>query len=309
MKRNLLALVFSAVLAASPAAAQSTLYVVNSGDSTVKQVPSGGGSFTNYATGFNLPTGIAAASNGTIYVSDFSNNDIYKIAPGGGTPTIYATGFNSPAGIALDAGGNLYVADQGNSRIMKVAPGGLSATVLATGSGFTPLSVALNSTGTVLYISDLQAQEVYQVPTATPSSPYSLTPVAAVSFASGLAVAPDGTVYVGNFTLGQVRAIPPGGGTPTVYASGFSTPYGLTLDPSGNLYVSNEGNGTISRVPVGGGTPLTYVSGLDTPYFITFIPVPEPGAVLFACAAAGVCVTGWRRWRAWRITQIPFTPG
>jgi sugar lactone lactonase YvrE len=300
MRRFLLGLMVAAGWVTPPAAGQPPLYVANSVPGIVEKVPSGGGSFTDYATGFTLPVGLATASNGTLYICDQGVNKIFKVAPAGGTPTPYAAGiaFNAPNGIALDANGFLYVADMNNNRIMKVAPGGLSATVLATASGFQPFGLALNAAGTTLYVSDLQAQEVYQVPTTTPSMPYTPTQVAAVSFASGLAVATDGTVYVGSYTTNTVRAIPPGGGTPTVYASGFMTPYGLALDANGNLFVSNEGSGSISRVPAGGGTPTTYVSGLDQPYFISFAPVPEPGAVLFACAAAGGCVAGWRRWRS-----------
>jgi large repetitive protein len=297
MKRALVSLIVSVSWLASPAIGQPTLYVVNSGDNTVQQVPSGGGSFTTYATGFNFAVGLVVANNGTMYVSDQLANTVVKIAPGGGTPTLYSSGYNTPNGIALDAAGNLYVADMGNDRVVKVSPGGVSSTVLATGAGFTPFALALNPTGTTLYVSDLNAQEVYQVPTATPSTPYTPTPVAPVSFASGMAVAKDGTVYVGSYTTDTVRAIPPGGGTPTLYASGFMTPYGLALDSVGNLYVTNFGGGSITEVPVGGGTPSTYVSGLDQPYFLAFAPVPEPGSVMIACTAAAGCIAGWRRWR------------
>jgi DNA-binding beta-propeller fold protein YncE len=161
-----------------------------------------------------------------------------------------------------------------------------------------PLGLALNPAGTTLYMSDTQAQEVYSMPTATPSMPYTPTAISTVTFPTGLAVASNGTVYVASFMTDRVSTIPAAGGSPTVFATGFSSPYGLAFDANGNLFVSNEGSGSISRIPAGGGTPTTYVSGLDTPYFISFAPVPEPGAVMFACAAAGTCVAGWRRWRA-----------
>jgi sugar lactone lactonase YvrE len=175
-------------------------------------------------------------------------------------PTLYASGFSNPNAIALDSTGNLFVADMGNNRVMKVAPGGMSATVLAT--GITPFGLALNPAGTTLYASDLNAQEVYQMPTDSPATP---TPLAAVSFASGLAVGPDGTIYVGSYTTNSVRAIPAGGGTPTLYASGISAPYGLTVDPAGDLFVSGFADGTIYRVPAGGGMPSVYASGFDGP--------------------------------------------
>jgi sugar lactone lactonase YvrE len=298
MKRILLALTIAAGWLTPAATAQTPLYVADLNSSTdvgeVEKVPIGGGSFTTYATGFGLPVGLAMASNGTLYISDNNNGTILKVAPGGGTPTTYATGFSSPLALALDAAGFLYVADQGANQVVKVAPGGLSHTVLAT--SISPIGLALNAAGTILYATDNSAQELYSMPTAAPSTP---TPLAPVSFPTGVAVGSDGTIYVSSSTTNSVRAVPLGGGSSTTYASGPSInfPYGLAFDASGNLYISTFGGGTIQRVAPGGGTPSTYVSGLNQPYFLAFAPVPEPGAVLFACAAMGGCVAGRRRVR------------
>src|SRR5438270_12716132 len=98
MNRFALALALLAGPLAPLAPAQTALYVANSGDSTVKKIPPGGGSFTTYATGFNFPVGLAVANNGTMYVSDFNAGTILKVTNNGSTITTYATGFNSPTG-------------------------------------------------------------------------------------------------------------------------------------------------------------------------------------------------------------------
>lgn len=54
-------------------------------------------------------------------------------------------------------------------------------------------------------------------------------------------IGPDGNTYMcGQLTGdGKVWKIPPGGGSPTVFASGMQEPKGMAFDASGNLYVSD----------------------------------------------------------------------
>jgi trimeric autotransporter adhesin len=74
-----------------------------------------------------------------------------------------------PAGAAVDSTGNLYIADQGNNRIRRIDAGtGAISTVAGTEPGgfagdgglatvallSAPTGVALDSTGTILYIAD-----------------------------------------------------------------------------------------------------------------------------------------------------------
>lgn len=61
---------------------------------------------------------------------------------------------------------------------------------------------------------------------------------------TSVAVGPDGYYYVGQLTgfpfpVGgaNVYRVPPGGGTPEVYATGFSSIIDLAFGPDGSLYV------------------------------------------------------------------------
>ncbi|HEY1381950.1 MAG TPA: NHL repeat-containing protein [Gemmataceae bacterium] len=303
MKR--LALVLAVVIgwSAPPAAAQPPLYVSNSGpDNTgfghVKKVLPDGSS-TDYAT-VAFPVGLAAVTSGvnagTLYVSDYGSNSILKVATNG-TVSTYRSGFNTPTGIVLDASGNLYVADQGNNRVVRIPAGGGTPTVWATGTtDFAPVGLALDRTGSNLYISDTNDQAVYRVGTSAPAGALP-APFAAVSFPTGLAVGTDGTLYVSSFTTNTIRTIPAGGGPQGTFASGIMSPYGLAFDPSGtNLFATAFGSGDVFQIPVSTGVPAVYAGGFDGPYFLAF-PVPEPAGVLLACGGAAAVAAGWRRLR------------
>jgi len=66
--------------------------------------------FSEYASGFMRPTGVACDQEGNLYVAESVGGTIYRVAPEG-TRTIVATGLMEPMGLAFDPEGNLYVAD------------------------------------------------------------------------------------------------------------------------------------------------------------------------------------------------------
>lgn len=105
----------------------------------------------------------------------------------------------------------------------------------------------------------------------------------------GLAVSPDGTVYISDAAMHRIRRIRPDGVMETVAGTGvpgffgddgpalkarLSAPYGLALDRAGNLYFADLGNSRIRKISpngqiatvVGGGTadPITAEGGPAT---------------------------------------------
>ena len=66
---------------------------------------------------------------------------------------------------------------------------------------------------------------------------------------TAVTLGPDGALYVGQLTASRSRSVPQtyrvpaNGGTPRVYASGFTNIIGIAFDPSGTPYVLQIGNG------------------------------------------------------------------
>lgn len=202
------------------------------------------GSVAGYADGkgvtakFNSPSGIALDSNGWFWVADTGNQRIRRISPDGSVSTLAggvvgaADGkgalaqFNAPLGIAADLAGNLYVADSGNHRIRKVAPDGTVSTYAGTTLGWQdgavaqarfsgPTAVAVGGDGSV-FVADSGNQRLRKVFTNAVVSTVGGVGVAgstdggALSVArfyapSGIAVASDGNLYVGDTTSNKIR--------------------------------------------------------------------------------------------------------
>jgi hypothetical protein len=106
--------------------------------------------------------------------------------------------------------------------------------VVADAGGNDLLEIAANGN-----ISTLAVFPNRTVPGPAPGSEVSMDAVP-----TSVAVGPDGYYYVGQLTgfpfpVGgaNVYRVPPGGGTPEVYATGFSSIIDLTFGPDGSLYV------------------------------------------------------------------------
>jgi sugar lactone lactonase YvrE len=137
--------------------ASGTVYVADTGNSTIRKITATGGVTTlaglpgvggsNDGTGtsalFNQPTSLTVDSSGTVYVADTGNALIRKITSSGvvtllaGVPGIAGLSdgvgldalLDQPRGMALDGNGNLYVADTGNAALRKIATNGTVTTL------------------------------------------------------------------------------------------------------------------------------------------------------------------------------------
>ena len=156
---------------------------------------------------FDTPTGIAVGPDGVLYVAQFDGTTVVAVTPDpGGSTAPVATGLNKPSGVALGADGTLYIADQHNHRIVQVDAAGDQS--LLAGSG---------SAG---YADGTGAGASFNYPT-------------------GIAVAPDGAIYVTDRYNNCIRAITAAGEVTTLTCSGLTFPSGLAADAT-TLYVADE---------------------------------------------------------------------
>ncbi len=203
---------------------------------------------TNTTARFNDPAGLAIAADGTIFVADNQNHSIRRIGTNGVVTTVAglpgtpgsADGsnadarFDSPTGLTLGPDGALYVSDTGNHTIRRITLGG-AVTTLAGSAG---------------------------------KADYADGPATTARFNQplGLAIAPDGTVFVADSGNHLIRVIATNGnvsvlaGNPETFGSGdgtstnafFNNPVGLALAANGSLFVSDANNFTLRRVTTAG---------------------------------------------------------
>lgn len=245
----------------------------------------------------NFPSAVALDRQGNLYIADTMNHRVRRVdAQTGIITTVAGTGqhrcsgdggpataasLNEPSALAVDDQGHLYIADQSNNRVRRVdAVTGVIMTVAGTG----------------------QAAYTGDGGPATESG---------LAGPSGLALGPDGMLYVADTFSGRIRSVDlstglittvagDGGeyryqGHPQEFSSSLSRPYGIALDREGSILVTDSdshlirrwdrrkkiitlvaGNG-MSRFHGDGGPPQA--SSLNYPFGVT---VDETGHVYIA---------------------------
>jgi len=192
--------------------------------------------------GFSDPFAVAAATDGRIYIADAGdNNRIRRLDPDGRVVTLAggsgegwrdgrrgAAMFHTPSGLALSPNGSLYVADTGTHVIRRISRDGDVVTVAGVGRPG--------------YVDGPAANAAFDGP-------------------MGLALGPDGTLYVADAYNNRIRAIGTSGTVWTVAGDGlagyqdgpaqtarFDVPCGVAVDPSGGLLVADTANNAIRRI-------------------------------------------------------------
>ena len=190
--------------------------------------------------------GLAVDIAGNAYVmatdetSPTEASSIFKFTPHG-ERIVFVSIPSLSWGLAFDSAGNLYAAegavDFGIATILKFAPDG-TRTVFAGPCEFAegeyPVGLAFDSSGNLFVsietFSDPGADSiVYFSPTGVKS-----TFATGLTFPRGLAFDSSGNLFVAEANAipdGDILQFPPGGGSPTVFASGFGRPEFLTFGP------------------------------------------------------------------------------
>lgn len=237
------------------------------------------------------PNSIAVEPDGTLYIGD-AYEYVERVTPDGTMTLVAGDGVNAPPtngqalstnvvpnALAVDDGGNLYIADQ-HGYVSKVTPAGV-LTIVA-GNGKTTPS-----------------------PTAGPATASALDP-------RGLAVAPDGSLYVSSYGYlvqvgadGQLAIVFNSAGhsgpLPSYYGATIH-PTGIGIGPDGTLYIGDAtgyllaltstrefsivgGNGAQGAIPVAGpalSSPMSPVNSLavDPNGNVVFTAMTSAGPLL-----------------------------
>lgn len=247
------------------------------------------------------PTGVATDRDGSLYVADGLASVIRSVSPDGTVTTVAgvansvgsADGIGSearfayPQGLAVDGEGNVLVADSQNHAIRLVTPSGTVSTLAGLAGvpgsedgtssearfGY-PTAVALDEAGNA-YVADSNSCRIRKRTASgvvtTLAGGFCGTIDGSASQALfnhpwGIAVGPDGSLYVTEYRGHTIRRMDPDGivttlaglaGNPgiadgTGSTARFAYPMGISIDSSGYLYVAEYRNNLIRKVSPSG---------------------------------------------------------
>ncbi len=271
---------------------------------------------------------VAVGADGSLYIAHHSHR-VDRVRPDGVITRFAGTGLfgfsgdggpatsaqlDRPEGVAVGPDGSVYIADTWNNRVRRVSPDGIITTIAgggasvandvpATESQLRPEDIAIGPDG-VLYIVDSQTNTVRGIGpdgiirrvAGGGTNPLGdggpARDIAFAFFVKGIAVAPDGSLYIADTGRHRVWRVGPDGlirrvaGTGTQGGSGdggpalqatISFPFSIAVAPDGGFYILErvgvEGRaGRIRRVSPDG--IITTVAGTETVGFSGDLGVP-----------------------------------
>lgn len=242
------------------------------------------------AAQFNSPTDLAVNAQGFIYISDTSNCAIRELSPSGYVGTIagfdhqsgaidgpaYQARFGRPAGVAIGSHGEIYVADigAGNGAIRMILSRRVSTLDLGTGVGGTGATDLVMGPSNTIYSADLLDNMVGRLRLDEANRRFVILAgdpwiegfadgrgdAAYFDMPRGIALAPDGMLFVTDTGNKAIRMVTPSGITWTVagtplggsadgrgWDARFRYPVGIAVDGAGNVYVSDTWSHTILK--------------------------------------------------------------
>jgi serine/threonine protein kinase/class 3 adenylate cyclase/sugar lactone lactonase YvrE len=211
---------------------------------------------------FRSPQGLAVDITGNVAVADWGNDRIQELSPSGLVLQIWGTGatgqspsFYQPQAVAFDPQGNIYVADGSTgTRLHEFGPTGAPLGDWGP-SGFgasqiaDPTGIAVASNGNVVVTQDIGTPVLEYA--AYTHKPLAWRPQRANVGAAGVAVRPDGALFITDSHADGVLELDPTGtvkarwGRPPLRPSGFRSPGAVAVDRKGNVYVADTGRGRV----------------------------------------------------------------
>jgi gluconolactonase len=218
--------------------------------------------------------GVTVDGDGAVYGCDMGRGEIVRVASG--LATTYSSGtpdhpLRVPNFAAFDETGALYVTDSGDwgaedGLLFRVSPDG-KTTVWTDAVPAFPNGCCLSAEGDALLVVESRARRVVRVPIEENGAAGAVTVVADLtgSQPDGIALAVDGTMFVGCYRPDRIYRVPPGG-SPEVWAE---DPDGVTLIQPANPVFLGPGLDRLLVTSLGGWNLVTAdpgVAGLPLRY-------------------------------------------
>jgi sugar lactone lactonase YvrE len=233
--------------------------------------------FTPQAAGLRL---------GAVLLLDGSSNKL-AVAPVSGsgsgatfetdsTATTTLIANDAPANITIDASGNLYVSSVDKNTAIKLTPAGVQTNI--AGSAVYPGQVAVDGAG-YIYIFDNFNYDLYRT---DPVSGTQSVLVSGLSIGYGLAIDPQGNIYLGQgnpATSASILKYSPSGTLLTTYSLTASG-QGFAFDAAGDLYYVAAASG-IYKLAAGATTP-TFVADPSNPANYASLALDAAGNLYYA---------------------------
>lgn len=269
--------------------ASGDVYVADYNEGLYRVTP--GGSTVQLDTDDRL--GLALGPDGAVYTTLSDHNQVSRLMPGGALEVFAGTGapgaddgprlsarFTNPSGLAFDAVGNLYVSEgSAGNRIRKITPAGLVSTFAGAGPAGSldgpgafaqfnmPWGMAVDDDGFV-YVAEFGGHRIRRIApdgtvtthagTGVPGADDGMAAAASFRYPVGVAIGPDGALYVADAGNNKLRRISAAGRVTTIAGTGVGVvgdgpaatatlnyPSDIAFDASGRLYFVDASGGTL----------------------------------------------------------------
>jgi gluconolactonase len=212
--------------------------------------------------------GVTVAGSGDVFACDFGHASVMRISATGAVST-YSRGTDQrpmrvPNFAAFDDAGNLYVTDSGewgddDGLVFRIAPGGTTEVWTEATPRF-PNGCCLSASGDALLVVESRGRAVVRVPIQDDGSagqPESLVDLPG-SQPDGIALAEDGTMFVGCYRPDRIYRVRPDGAV-DVFAE---DPDGVVLNQPANVAFSGSNRDRLVVSSLGGWSLVAAPAGM-----------------------------------------------
>jgi len=221
-----------------------------------------------------------------------------------GRADLFATGLQRPRGIAVADDGRVYVAEGEGGKVVILSSAGVELGLIPRGAETfgEPSDVALDDTG--VFVLDAVAGHLNHY--TVDGAPIARLPIdpADVNRARGVAVGPDGRLWIAATPGGQVIAAAPDGKLTKipVWPGEVAQPVDVVVGDGGRIFVTDAGRSRLVRFSPGGQRERSWnlpaANTLDSPHLavdaagMLYLTEPEAGRVI-KLDATGEAIGAW----------------